>query len=110
MDENNMKPSGAGTPYGQPNVEEASPKGKAIASLVLSILGFAFVLVPFLDLILSIVATVLGSSAKESDGRRSGIATAGMVVGIIGIVVNAIYSISWIILAAIAVTAGSLIY
>jgi hypothetical protein len=72
---------------GYPPTMQRQTSGKAIAALILSILG----LIGFLPLIGSILGIVLGNSAK-SDIRLSGgmqegegLAQAGVVIGWIGI-------------------------
>jgi len=75
-------------------------KKKAIASLVLGILGLVggwFGSIPIIGVILSsctlifsIIATVLGAKARKAGGDSKGMATAGLVLGIIGIVLGAI--------------------
>ena len=73
-------------------------KGKAIAGLVLSIVGLVF---SFLGGWLSIIAlpmaivglvlSVSGKKALAAAGQPAGIGTAGMVLGIIAVVFSAIF-------------------
>jgi len=64
----------------------------AIASLVLGIIGVAWILVPipgtfWIGVILGIVAIVLGVLGKKEEGG-AGKAKAGLVLGIVAIVIN----------------------
>lgn len=72
-------PAGYGYPGGAP-----LPSGKATASLVLGIVGL--LLIPIIP---PIIALCLGVSARRmadrGEGGGRGMATAGMVMGIIGI-------------------------
>jgi len=82
MDQQNNMPQGGPTPpASQPG------RGLAIASLVLGIASL------FLGLIVGIVGIVLAILAKKQ-GFNGGIATAGLVLSIIGIV----FGVFWLIL------------
>lgn len=59
-----------------------------IASLILAILSLLLLLLPFIGIILAILAVVFARIQKKH--IPTGIATAGFVIGIIGIVFNAI--------------------
>ncbi|QQE10427.1 DUF4190 domain-containing protein [Planctomycetota bacterium] len=59
-------------------------RGFAVSSLVLGVLGLICSCVPIGGLPMSIIALVLGSMAKKRG--QDGMATAGIVLGIIGIV------------------------
>jgi len=87
---------GSAVPEGEPQVRGPFPSysrptktsGKAVASLVLSILGF-FVF----PIILPIIAIVLGWMALKDIGNRPatkgrGLAIAGIVIGVIGLIVG----------------------
>ena len=73
-------------------------KGKAVAGLVLSIVGLVF---SFLGGWLSVIAlpvaivglvlAVSGKKALAAAGQPAGIGTAGMVIGIIAVVFSAIF-------------------
>ena len=67
-----------------------SPKKKSvgfgIASLVLSIIGLTLWLVPPLAIILSILAIIFAIVQKKINS--TGISTAGLIIGIIGTVLN----------------------
>lgn len=77
------------SPYGAYMPEN----GTATASLVCGILSLILLLA---GLILGIVAIATGASAQKK-GNRSGKATAGIVMGIIGTTWNALYLIALII-------------
>lgn len=71
----------------------------AVAGLILSILalvggfiGFWVAWLPFGFLVLAIVGVVLSALAGKK--QKSGVATAGLVIGIIAIVLNAISAIA----------------
>ena len=68
---------------------ESSDSGKAIASLVLGILGFVGSLIPLIGLIMGIGALMLGLNSKNS--AKKGMATAGLILGIIVIVLSLIF-------------------
>ena len=66
---------------------QGSRNGLATASLVTGIVGVVFAfLLAIVGLILGVVATALGASARRS-GVRDGKTTAGLVLGIVAIVV-----------------------
>ena len=67
--------------------------GVSIAALVLGILALIFCWVPFLGLILGIVAVILGLKGMKTDKENKGIAIAGLVLGIIAVVVGGIFSL-----------------
>jgi len=68
-----------------PQAPQAAPDGNAVASLVLGILGIT--VIPF---ICSILAIILGRAsigdARKRGERSSGMATAGVILGWIGVV------------------------
>ncbi|MCL2170202.1 MAG: DUF4190 domain-containing protein [Defluviitaleaceae bacterium] len=78
----NHNPHGAPPPppYGGPPMQ---PPGhsKAVASLVTGILSL---IIPFIGVILGIVAVVLATGAQK-EGFRGGMATGGLVMGIIAV-------------------------
>ncbi|MDR3208072.1 MAG: DUF4190 domain-containing protein [Oscillospiraceae bacterium] len=96
-----QNPYGGG---GLPPVPPAS-NGKAIAALVMGIVGIVLFWVPFFNtvtLILSIVGVVLAVGArKEAPQNAAGIATAGLVLSVIGLVVSGIGFISCTLCAII---------
>lgn len=72
-------------------------KGKAIAGLVLGILG---IILGFLNgffsiaglpiAIIGLILSVVGGKQLRADGQSAGLATAGLVLGIIAVVITAI--------------------
>lgn len=60
-----------------------------IASLVVSIIGLLMFLMPYFGIVFSILAIVFANVQNKKN--KSGMATAGLVVGIIGTVSNAIW-------------------
>ena len=70
-------------------------KGLAIGSLVTGILAIIFCWVPFLNLILAVVATVGGAKGKDH-----GVGVAGLVLGIIELSIFGLVFL-FVILAAI---------
>jgi len=65
---------------------------KGTLALVFGILGFV---VPFVGIIFAILAIVYGKAAKD-DPEEKGMATAGLILGIISLVISIIVAI-WII-------------
>lgn len=72
-----------------PQTPQASPNpsnGKAVASLVLGIISLIFIFLgiyAILGIVLGIIGLILGISAKKE--APSGMATAGIVISIIGL-------------------------
>lgn len=72
----------------------------AVASLVLGILSLVFMWIPYINIlaiILAIVGIVLGALGMKqlkAAGKPSGMATAGMVMSIIGLAISVIYVIA----------------
>lgn len=92
-------------------------KGQSIAGFVLSLVGLVF---SFLGAIFSIIAlpvaivglilAVIGGKKSKESGEKSGLATAGLVLGIIAVAVSAVCFFTCGICAlAIAGTAGALL-
>jgi hypothetical protein len=83
-------PDGMGG-YGQPPV--APKNGLGVAALVVGILSLPAVLTVFGGFVLGLVAIVLGvigyRRAKKGAATNGGIAIAGAVIGLLGIVLNA---------------------
>lgn len=82
---------------------------KSIAALVCGILGLVggwFPLIQYFTLVLAIVAIVLGVKARKGKGKN-GMATAGLVLGIIG-VAGTVASILCVICAGAGLAAISL--
>lgn len=84
-------PGYQGGGYGQPPV--APKNGLGIAALVVGILSLPAVLTVFGGFVLGLVAIVLGfigyRRAKKGEATNGGIAIAGIVIGLLGIVLNA---------------------
>lgn len=98
-------------PGNQYNPNGEPPKGMAIGSLVCSIAGLIFVWFGYfsiLSLALGIVAVVLGVLQKKKYGNN-GMATAGVVMGIITIVLSGIVFVSCVACSA-CVGCSSLMY
>ena len=88
------------------HVSIGETSGKAIASLVLGIGGFVI-----LPLVLSILAIVFGRSAKREIAERpglggAGLATAGIVLGWIGVAMTVI-AVLFVVLVVVASTSTS---
>ena len=66
-----------------------------IASLILGIFGILFIIVPIIGLLCSIFAVV--SYRLQKKHGSSGVATAGLVMGIIGIVVGTIITLFFLV-------------
>jgi len=86
----------------QENKKEQASKGFGIASLVVGILGLVMFLMPYIAIFLSIMAVVF--SAIQSKKLKTGLATAGLVTGIIGIVFNSLILIFMMIFIGFAAT------
>ena len=70
-------------------IEEKVSYGMGIGSLVTSIIGFLMFLMPYIGIFFSITAIVLAVMQRKT--APSGMATAGLVIGIIGVVSNVIW-------------------
>ena len=76
----------------------------AIVSLVLGIVGSVLagvlasksIIWPFIGLAMCIVGIVLGAKARKDPSQNKGLATAGMIVSIVGTVYCA-YMVIWVI-------------
>lgn len=73
-----------------------SGSGKAVASMVLGILSIVLCYVPVLGLVLALIGLPLAISAMRanpagSPGATRGIAIAGLVTSIIGLVIGILY-------------------
>ena len=84
--------------YGQapPPVElDEKAKNFSIGSMVCGIVGLILCWIPFVGLILSVLGIVFYMLAKKNmlPGQQNGMATAGLVCGIIGLVISAIVTI-----------------
>jgi uncharacterized membrane protein YbaN (DUF454 family) len=78
------------------------------ASLVLSIIGLVLFLMPYIAIFLSILAVIFYGVQKRKDNEANvstkGSTTAGLVMGIIGIVLNAVMLI--FVLAVLTIFGG----
>lgn len=84
--------------------KDTTAKNLGIASLILGIVAIVsnllwFCCCPFLTLISGIVAIILGCLAKDSQGNRSSLARAGIITGIIGLVICVIITVAFLLLA-----------
>ena len=88
--------------FGQPYQQDAG-KGKAIASMVLGILSIVCCYVGF---ILGIIAIVLGSQSKKTQtdaNQPTGMATAGLITGIIGTIIWVMIDILYLFLSILSI-------
>ncbi len=69
-------------------MEEDKTNGNGIAALICGILSIVIWIVPYIALPLGIIAVVFATKQKKI--KQTGQATAGQVLGIIGIVLNAV--------------------
>lgn len=95
MDNNNMMNEGFQTPvYEQPVYAEPAKKSntKAILALVFGILALLIsCCCTYLAIALGVAAIILAVVSKnDNDGKMSGMAIAGMVCGIIGILISVV--------------------
>lgn len=72
-------------------------KGQAIAGFVLSIVGLVlgfmsgvFSIIALPTAIVGLVLAIVGGKKLKANAQKSGIATAGLVIGIIAVVISAI--------------------
>lgn len=78
--------------------------GKAVAALVLGIVSLLGLCIPLVGIICGIIAIILAVMAKKEDST-DGKQKAGMILGIIGIVISIIM---WIVNAVILAGSGIL--
>ena len=91
-------------PAPQPEPESGKPSGYAIASLVLGICSIVFCCSNLIGIICGVLACVFAK--KENDlGHANSFTKAGMICGIIGIILGAISLIYWIVVTVIGTTA-----
>ena len=96
-------------------LENNSAKSKGIASLVLGILSLILVWFgegTLLEMILSIIGIVfaVGASKELAPDQRRGLATAGMICSIIGLVLSTLWLIACVLcVGAFASTIGAAI-
>lgn len=76
-------------PPPQPPAPQNNSNGMAIGALVCGIVGVVFAWIPYFAFLVSAAAIVLGViSRKRLPPGRTGMATAGLVLGIIGAAIN----------------------
>ncbi|MDO8555640.1 MAG: hypothetical protein Q7R96_00515 [Nanoarchaeota archaeon] len=81
------------------------PTNMGTASLVLGIVSIILCWVPFLGVITGIIGIILAGKQKKI--FPTGIATAGFITSIVGLVFSGFYLIFWIFFAAAFATALS---
>ena len=95
-------PAPAPPPYAQPYpyggvVARPQGNGLAVTALVLGIISIVFPGVPFLDGVLAVLASIFGavgiSAANKRGGVGKGMAVAGLILGLITVVVGIIFVI-----------------
>ncbi|MGV8169484.1 MAG: hypothetical protein ACP5N3_05495 [Candidatus Nanoarchaeia archaeon] len=98
-----VKPVNAAKPAAQSAHED---NGNGIASLVL---GISSILIPFLGIITGILAIIYSNKQKKI--QPNGMATAGMVTGIVGLVFQAMFILTVIVIFMIigAVASGTMV-
>lgn len=74
--------------------------GKAIASMVLGIISIVFCVAGYIPLIIGILAIILAGISLNNDEAK-GMATTGLVTGIIGSVFSFIYLVIWVAIVSI---------
>lgn len=99
-----QEPNGYNSPFNPPPVVPRT-NGKSIASMVLGILNLLLILMPYISVILGILAIILSAISFKEIRRYGdtgkGMAVAGLVCGIVGtIVVLIIFTIGIIFIAA----------
>ncbi len=81
--------------------------GKSIASMVLGIVSIPTSFIPLIGLVLGILALIFYKKAKrlirENPSRYggNGMAIAGLVTGIIGIILSLLYTAYWIFIISV---------
>jgi hypothetical protein len=89
-------------------VEQEKKDGKAIASLVLGIVSCIFIFIPgysLIGIIPGVIGLILGISSKKT--APSGLATAGIVLSIIGLAICAISFLVFIACVGAIASLGS---
>ena len=101
------------TPYSAPSVQSDPADGTATGSVVLGVLGLIgswIPLVKYFTLICSIVAIILGAVARKKEkalGLPTGKATAGLVLGIIGVSLTVLLLLACVACAGWLASTGS---
>jgi hypothetical protein len=90
--------------HAPPTASTAGTSGRATAALILGIISIPAALIAILGIILGVIALVLGATSRGDIQRRglrnSGHATAGMILGSIGLVLGLANMIAGIIATA----------
>jgi uncharacterized membrane protein YccF (DUF307 family) len=81
--------------------EDKESNGFGITSLVTSIIGFVLFIAPYLGICFSITGIVF--AVLQNKKHKNGLATAGLVVGILGVVGNSIWLLLVVFLLALGV-------
>ena len=79
-------------------IESTSSKSWGTTSMILGIVGLILFIAPYIGIFMSIMATVFHGKQKKI-GEVTGASNAGLIMGIIGIVLNSIMLI--IVIAAL---------
>lgn len=91
--------------------DQSQSSGSGVGAMVCGIIGLVLCWVPIIGLILSIVALALGAKGRKTlPLDKRGMATAGFVMGIIGMVIGIIYIVALVVIAIIAGTMFSLAF
>ena len=88
-------------PYPEQTTPEKPMNGLGLAGMIVGIISYIFCWIPFLGLVLGVVGTALSGvgMSRRAAYKLNGFAVAGLVLGIIGIVVGLVYTV--VILAAV---------
>ncbi len=73
--------------------------GYGIASFILGLISIVFSWVPVLGFVCSILGIVF--FAKQRKIKPTGLATAGIVLSIIGLVISVFYNLFWLVLGSV---------
>lgn len=86
-----QQPGYGQAPYGYPVAGARPENGMGITGMVLGIVGLTLFWIPVLNFILGILATIFGgvglSKAKSGTATNGGMAIAGLVLGILTIII-----------------------
>ena len=92
--------------YSQP--QPTASKGQAIGSMICGILSICFAYAYGLGLIPAIIALVLNKKfVTANNGATNGMAKAGKICGIIGLIFSIIAAVIWFIVLMVAIAAAS---
>lgn len=79
-------------------VKNSSESGKGLAGFILGIISVCLCWIPFLGLILSVIAIILSGLGMRAEKR--GFAIAGLVLGIIALIPAVIISLVFVVVIA----------